>query len=126
MKEIEAYSTRGWGMDEPQDRKLTILLTLKCADLGHVSKSSHLHKNWTCRITAEFLHQGDQEKQLGLPVSIGMDRETLQLSSSQEFFIGSIVLPMYRVYVSRFSGWKEIWSFGEVRVEMLTSNLCKL
>ena len=77
---------------------------MKCADLGHVSKKFNLHKNWALRITEEFLNQGDTEKSLGLKVSIGMDRDTLELPKSQTFFIGMLVLPMYKIFTSYFTG----------------------
>lgn len=75
-------------------------MCLKCADVGHVTKSVELHKIWTMRITEEFFNQGDKERELNIPVSAGMDRNTVDLSSSQCFFIGNIVLPMVELFVN--------------------------
>merc|ERR1712137_443943 len=102
MKEMRAMENPTWPMSKEEDRKKIVLLCLKCADIGHVSKGFDLHKNWTGRISEEFFSQGDQECALGLPISIGMDRKTVVVASSQTFFIGQIVLPMIKLFCSIF------------------------
>lgn len=78
------------------------MLTLKCADLGHVSKTFDLHQKWTYRITEEFFNQGDAESSRGLMVSPGMNRNEVCVPDSQNFFIGQIVLPMVKLYAAFF------------------------
>jgi len=96
----EATEEGGWSTKKAECRKDLGLLCLKCADVGHVTKSVELHKIWTMRITEEFFNQGDKERELNIPVSAGMDRNTVDLSSSQCFFIGNIVLPMVELFVN--------------------------
>jgi hypothetical protein len=44
-------------------------LLLKAADVSNPAKATPLYLFWTDRIIEEFYAQGDEEKQLGLPVS---------------------------------------------------------
>ena len=43
----------------------------------------------------EFFIQGDTEKQLGLPISFGCDRENFNLPQSQIGFYNFMVQPLY-------------------------------
>ena len=45
-------------------------------------------------ILTEFFGQGDKEKELGLPVSMFMDRTTTNISSCQTGFIDVLVFPL--------------------------------
>jgi len=102
LQTIQQIENVHWPTNSPEDRKLIILLCLKCADIGHVSKTFDLHREWTGRITEEFFNQGDAELKNELAVSPGMDRKSVKVAESQTFFIGQIVLPMIRLFVSIF------------------------
>ena len=84
--------------------------------MGHGAKSLKLHKEWSQRITEEFLQQGDNEKQLGIPISSGMDRNLVTLEASQREFLEDTMLPLFTIFVSHF---KEC----QGRLEQINSNL---
>lgn len=96
---------------------------LKCADIGHTSKSQELHLEWTRRVTNEFFNQvkkkkkfdtqfkvmnppqslqGDREKSLNLPVSAFMDRNNQDIPKSQCGFISYLVTPLYAAWTQEF------------------------
>ena len=51
-----------------------VQMVLKCADIGHLAASVATHKRWAYQLEEEFFRQGDQERDVGLPVSPLMDR----------------------------------------------------
>jgi hypothetical protein len=75
-------------------------LCLKCADVGHSAKSLELHEKWCILITEEFFEQGDEEKKLGLPVSMFCDKETANISKSQVGFLRNIASPLFNTLSS--------------------------
>lgn len=68
---------------------------IKASDIGHAGKNIDLHKKWCEQVIEEFYTQGDQEKKLGLPVSMYCDRDTTNIGKSQSGFIKNIVLPLF-------------------------------
>merc|ERR1712203_275811 len=46
----------------------------------------------------EFFKQGDQERDLGLPITPMMDRTKDSLATGQGFFLGKLVLPILELY----------------------------
>lgn len=70
-------------------------IIVKAADIGHAAKTIELHKKWCFQVIEEFFSQGDEEKALGLPVSMYCDRETTVIGKSQAGFIKNIVVPLY-------------------------------
>ncbi|XP_063970176.1 uncharacterized protein LOC129283067 [Lytechinus pictus] len=82
------------------DRLLVCQMCIKLADISGPTKIKDLHCNWTYRISEEFYEQGDDERQLGLPVSPYMDRNAPQLAKLQEGFINHLVAPLCNAYGS--------------------------
>ncbi|XP_072165724.1 cGMP-inhibited 3',5'-cyclic phosphodiesterase 3A-like [Diadema setosum] len=82
------------------DRLLVCQMCIKLADISGPTKVKDLHCNWTYRISEEFYEQGDEERQLGLPVSPYMDRAAPQLAKLQEGFINHLVAPLCNAYGS--------------------------
>ncbi|KAJ3416597.1 hypothetical protein HDV05_000879 [Chytridiales sp. JEL 0842] len=80
------------------DRNLFWKICIKCADVSNMTKNWDLYQGWLNRIMEEFFKQGDDEKRMGLPVSPFMDRETVQIPSSQISFMDFICLPMYEPF----------------------------
>lgn len=53
-----------------------VQMVLKCADIGHLAASPRTHSRWAYQLEEVFFRQGDQERDVGLPVSPLMDRST--------------------------------------------------
>lgn len=84
------------GVDWTQedDRLLVMEIAIKLADINGPCKIHDIHVQWTFRIAEEFYEQGDEEAELGLPISPFMDREHPQLARLQESFINHLVAPL--------------------------------
>ena len=71
-------------------------MALHTADVSSPTKSLRIYLAWTERIKQEFYQQGDKERELLLPVSIGYDREQpIPLEKMQAGFIIGIVRPLF-------------------------------
>jgi hypothetical protein len=79
-----------------QEAILLLQVAMKCCDLGHLMLDWDLHVKWVRLLEQEFFAQGDQEKDLGLPVSFIMDREKPGASATQVGFFDFVVLPLFR------------------------------
>ncbi|KAJ3088123.1 High affinity cAMP-specific 3',5'-cyclic phosphodiesterase 7A, partial [Quaeritorhiza haematococci] len=90
----------GSGMDftDAKDRQLLMDIAMKCADISNPAKATELSVKWTANIMEEFFRQGDEERRLGLPVSMFMDRNNTVISKCQVGFIDYIVSPLYEVW----------------------------
>lgn len=55
---------------------------IKCADISHTAKSIELHILWTNLLVEEFFMQGDEERQLNLPISMYCDRQDSNIPKS--------------------------------------------
>ncbi|XP_077424261.1 cGMP-inhibited 3',5'-cyclic phosphodiesterase 3A-like isoform X2 [Vanacampus margaritifer] len=82
------------------DRLLVCQMCIKLADINGPLKCKDLHLQWTEGIVNEFYEQGDEESNLGLPISPFMDRAAPQLAKLQESFITHIVGPLCNSYDS--------------------------
>ncbi|XP_068566207.1 cGMP-inhibited 3',5'-cyclic phosphodiesterase 3A isoform X3 [Cebidichthys violaceus] len=82
------------------DRLLVCQMCIKLADVNGPLKCKELHLQWTEGIVNEFYEQGDEEANLGLPISPFMDRSAPQLAKLQESFITHIVGPLCSSYDS--------------------------
>ncbi|KAB0371237.1 hypothetical protein FD755_017646 [Muntiacus reevesi] len=80
------------------DRLLVCQVCIKLADINGPTKVRDLHLRWTEGIVNEFYEQGDEEANLGLPISPFMDRSSPQLAKLQESFITHIVGPLCNSY----------------------------
>ncbi|XP_051889892.1 LOW QUALITY PROTEIN: cGMP-inhibited 3',5'-cyclic phosphodiesterase 3A [Pristis pectinata] len=93
----------GPGIDwaNENDRLLVCQMCIKLADINGPAKCKELHLKWTEGIVNEFYEQvGDEESNLGLPISPFMDRSAPQLAKLQESFITHIVGPLCNSYNS--------------------------
>ncbi|EPZ36858.1 HD-domain/PDEase-like protein [Rozella allomycis CSF55] len=81
--------------ESKDDQLLLFKIVIKAADVCNSTKAFDLHLNWVHKVLEEFFRQGDEEKRLGLPVSPLMDRETVNLASSQSGFIEFICHPLF-------------------------------
>jgi len=61
---------------------------IKTGDIGHGLMPWTAHREWSYRVSAEFFGQGDEERNLGLPISPLCDRTAkTNMAGSQAFFI---------------------------------------
>lgn len=71
-------------------------MALHAADVSNPAKSIDVCKLWAARIMTEFYEQGDKERALQLPVSVGCDREhAIPVEKMQAGFIIGIVRPLF-------------------------------
>merc|ERR1719401_2620118 len=70
------------------------------ADIGNSFRPWDVYKNLVVSLEDEFFRQGDQERELGLPITPMMDRTKDSLATGQGFFLGKLVLPLLDLYIS--------------------------
>jgi hypothetical protein len=86
-------------MGETDEDKLLIMqMMLKCADVSHPARELEVHEEWSRLIMEEFYSQGDQERQLGVPISPLCDRNDHNLAKSQIGFIEFVVRPSLSLF----------------------------
>ena len=73
-------------------------LTLRCADLMKTLRTGKVFFKWMDLMFEEFFGQGDLEKQLKLPVSKFMDRDTTKKQHIYMKYIEVIGQPMLVTY----------------------------
>jgi hypothetical protein len=66
-----------------------------CADISNPGKVWEVSNQWATRVLAEFFAQGDQERELGLPITTLCDRHTVSRPSSQIGFVNFVVKPLF-------------------------------
>lgn len=91
-------NSNGIEWNNENDRLLVCQVCIKLADINGPAKVRDLHLKWTEGIVNEFYEQGDEEANLGLPISPFMDRSCPQLAKLQESFITHIVGPLCNSY----------------------------
>ncbi|XP_069327275.1 cGMP-inhibited 3',5'-cyclic phosphodiesterase 3B isoform X1 [Eulemur rufifrons] len=91
-------NSNGIEWNSENDRLLVCQVCIKLADINGPAKVRDLHLKWTEGIVNEFYEQGDEEANLGLPISPFMDRSSPQLAKLQESFITHIVGPLCNSY----------------------------
>lgn len=99
------------------DALVVLQLSLKCADLGHLSLCWTSHMRWVQRLEEEFFSQGDQEAKLGLPESFLMDRKKQGASDTQVGFFDFVVLPLFRGLIGGFSASQPMLSAVEMNYQ---------
>lgn len=80
------------------DKKLLFKMILHTCDVSNPAKDREIMLRWTDRVVEEFFIQGEMEKQLGLPVSPFMDRDTIVIKKMQVGFADFIVAPLFSVW----------------------------
>ncbi|KAG7383556.1 Calcium/calmodulin-dependent 3',5'-cyclic nucleotide phosphodiesterase 1B [Phytophthora boehmeriae] len=80
------------------DKKLLLKMILHTCDVSNPAKDREIMLRWTDRVVEEFFIQGEMEKQLSLPVSPFMDRDTIVLKKMQVGFADFIVAPLFSVW----------------------------
>ncbi|KAJ3142635.1 cAMP-specific 3',5'-cyclic phosphodiesterase 4D, partial [Irineochytrium annulatum] len=84
--------------EEPADRSLILDVAIKCADLSNPTRGLEISKKWAVLVLEEFFNQGERERELGLPVSMFMDRAETNIPKCQMGFIDLMVEPLFEVW----------------------------
>eukprot|EP00479_Gromia_sphaerica_P014373 TRINITY_DN850_c0_g1_i1.p1 TRINITY_DN850_c0_g1~~TRINITY_DN850_c0_g1_i1.p1 ORF type:complete len:303 (+),score=50.45 TRINITY_DN850_c0_g1_i1:284-1192(+) len=83
------------------DRELVMSVFLHGADISNPCKAWPVTREWSDRITTEFLNQGDEERSRSMPVSPTYDRRYADQAQFSLDFIDFIVAPMF-VSIAQF------------------------
>ncbi|KAJ3084719.1 hypothetical protein HDU99_006153 [Rhizoclosmatium hyalinum] len=78
-----------------EDKIILLKILMKCADVSNPTKEWPIYFEWADRVLEEFMRQGDMEKSLNLPVSPFMDRDNINIPSSQIGFMDYVLLPLF-------------------------------
>jgi hypothetical protein len=80
------------------DKALLSKQIMQCSDVAHAGTIWKQHKQWSFAVTQEFLEQGDEERQLGLPISPLCDRRVgdYNMAKGQGFFISVLAKPGFQ------------------------------
>jgi hypothetical protein len=65
------------------------------ADISNSTKPWNVCAKWTELLFIEFFHQGDMERNRGVPISYLMDRTTVNIAKSQMGFLDVIITPAF-------------------------------
>ena len=82
-------------LNSSADRLILLSNLTHSADLGNPCKPLTIYLQWTERLIEEFHRQGDRERELGLPISLMMDRNKPNVERSQVGFIDVICEPLW-------------------------------
>eukprot|EP00928_Gymnodinium_smaydae_P020479 TRINITY_DN17913_c0_g1_i1.p1 TRINITY_DN17913_c0_g1~~TRINITY_DN17913_c0_g1_i1.p1 ORF type:complete len:2164 (-),score=356.42 TRINITY_DN17913_c0_g1_i1:49-6540(-) len=82
--------------------RLSLNVFLHAADVSNPCKPWSICRSWAELVLAEFFLQGDMEKQLGIPVQMLNDRDTLNRPKSQVTFIQLFIVPFNKELVGMF------------------------
>ncbi|KAI8469134.1 MAG: hypothetical protein J3K34DRAFT_386003 [Monoraphidium minutum] len=94
-------------LDE-NERLLSLQMALKCADLGHLTGSLAVHKQWVERLEQEFFLQGDVERANAMAISPLFDRNQMGITRSQVGFFDIVAIPLYSTLAKVFPGTKPL------------------
>jgi len=96
LREFERLVQQG----QPPSREMLMCMLIKAADISNPTRPPLVYQQWTGQVMREFLEQGDAEKQLGLPVSINCDRDTVNVARTQTGFVNFLVSPLFHTFHS--------------------------
>jgi len=96
---------------------------LHSADVSNPCRVWQVSHDWAHRVLEEFFSQGEQEKELGVPVGFLNDREKLNRPNSQIGFLEFMIAPFFAAQIRLFhslheygdhlgrniASWEEMW-----------------
>ncbi len=65
--------------EEQSDRHLVLEMMIKLGDISNPTKPMDQSLKWSSLVMEEFFKQGDRERELGIPISQFMDRESTSI-----------------------------------------------
>lgn len=84
------------------DSEILCRLLMQSADVSNAARPRKFALRWAARIMNEFFSQGNREKELGLPVSPGMDSAVTTVPKCQVGFISFLVRARFEALSERF------------------------
>ena len=100
-------------------RRFMLSLILHACDISNAARPTEIMRKWSTLITEEFFSQGDSEKNMGIPVSPNMDRESTNQARCALEFNTYVVRPLFQLIteimppISVFAQWcernKQLW-----------------
>jgi len=121
QQEDQGGSKKTMVIDDEELRMLVLQVSLKVADLGHLTHLWEVHKRWVEMLEEEVFRQGDAEKERGLPVSPLMDRSKAGISKSQGGFFSIVVLPQLQSFCRVFPECSPFLQQAQRNLEMWLS-----
>lgn len=80
-------------------QQIVLNVILHASDVSNPCKPLVVYKTWVGLIFEEFFGQGDLEKEIGLPISVLCDRQSITIEKSQIGFINFIVKPIFECII---------------------------
>lgn len=96
-------------LKHPGNQKLALQALLHAADISNPCKPWKICESWADLVLSEFFLQGDKEKEMGIPVQMLNNRETVNKPSSQVAFIEFFIYPFNTALVKIFP---HLWEFS--------------
>ena len=96
--ELSRFKTRLASNDfapDAGDKELTLHMIFHLSDISNSLKKFEVCQKWTDLLFNEFFAQGDDERKRGIPISMMMDRTTVNVAKSQKNFIDFLILPAF-------------------------------
>jgi len=116
IKDMDVDNKEEMRIADIDDERIFLLeITVHTCDVGNPGKRLDISRQWANRYLEEAFKQGDQERDLGIPISPGMDRNTAQLPASQIGFIKFVVKRLYQLLA-------ELVDSAEVVVDNMLAN----
>lgn len=99
---------RPFSIENKDDRQLIVDILLHTADISNTCKPFQISKRWSDLLVEEFINQGDLEKELCLPVSPFMDRQSTDQVRMTLNFMDYMVAPLCASLAKLFSGLRPL------------------
>jgi hypothetical protein len=80
-----------------KDKKDITNYLIHLADISNPTKPWKLCYKWIDLLFVEFFHQGDKEREKGIPISFLMDRYTTNIAAAQGGFIDNFIRPAFEI-----------------------------
>jgi len=93
---------------QPDVKVLVMDTILHSADVSNPCRMWDVTQAWAAMCLEEFFAQGDQEKELGLPVQFLNDREKLDRANSQIGFIEFMIAPFFAAQIRLWPALREL------------------
>ncbi|ORY00083.1 HD-domain/PDEase-like protein [Basidiobolus meristosporus CBS 931.73] len=120
MANFNECVTSGWRWDDRSHRLRLLEMLMKCADISNTVRPLHLARVWSDLIQEEMFNQGDEERDIQLPVSAFGDRENPQQPRLAITFADFVATPLFKaiagilpsisVHVSSCHATREYWN----------------